>query len=698
MDNVNNNNEKKKLSKLKLSSCINNCYPYYKEVVEYFKKSQYNKIDISKLQFYLMLAYLTYSKGEVSPLSDSEFDELNNIHEYLTGYTISHYFFTGGKKASHTYSNLKGTISKVHFIKKSDKPSDSVKTHKSIEEWLDSSFAKLGSVNSVIQLTPKYDGVSVVFSFLLNSDKVSIMESAITRGDRYTNEGSDLTSQFRSQDLSFLIPENITTDKIGIKTEVCMSKSKFEEYVDKFRTESRKLSDPRSVISGIINANKIPAHFFDEYIVIIPLEFETKDGISFPEDSLGFTIKVSDYSKSELLNKIKTYIDVMSESMEKLDINCDGIVIRFLDKQSQDILGRDNDNCVNKFEVAYKFPPEQKLTTLLSVDFQVGLLGNITPVAKIKPVTLKNKEIKSISLGSMERFKSLNLRIGDTVRVKYEIIPYLDKCDDTSTDNNNPIIEAPDRCPCCGEPLTEELYCCENPKCSSRMIGKINNYCEKMNIVGIGPAIIETLFNAGILKTIADLYKLKEHKDEILNIDGFGLIKYKNMISSIKNKDEVSIDVLLGSIGIRSIGRSKFKKIMDIYNISDLFRLRNNEEGISKLSTIPGIGKNTASQIILGIQENKELIEFLMKNVNIVEKKGAMYNIVFSGIRNREFAKFLETKGFEIKDSVNRKTKMVIVQSLDTMTEKTKKAKELNIPVIDIISAYGLFNYKKSEE
>lgn len=712
----------KELVKLNLETF---CYSYYKDTVNKFKNNI--DIDVEELKLVLRCLEFIYAEGEISPLSDSEYDELHNIYNSLTNNVITDEYPITGKKAVHLYPELKGTINKVHYIRESDKDSNSVKTHKSIEAWLKSSFKTIfehSKPEMKLQFVPKFDGVSVIFAFEFDPEtKSQKLISAITRGDKETNEGRDITYNFINRNVESIIPEKFAKEqKIGIKTEVCMSKSNFLEYSEKYRTESRKLTDPRSAISGIITAERIPDEFY-KYITIKVLEFSVNNEISFPDSGYVFKLKYSDNidindifkevkvsskkalslldvleSKITLMNQITEYISKLSKEIECLDVNCDGIVIRFIDKRSQEILGRDYENSVNKFEVAYKFPPEEKITTLLGVNFQVGLLGNITPVAKVKPVILKNKIIKSISLGSMDRLKTLNLRIGDDVLVKYEIIPYLDKPYETKN-NLNPIIEPPTTCPCCGEPIdtSNSYYICTNNKCPSRIIGKINNYCEKMNIKGIGPAIIEILFNKNILTSIKDLYDLKKHKDEIVDIDGFGLLKYHNLISAVKSIDRISPDILLGAIGIRSIGRSKFNKILSIYNINELLELDNDQETINKLSGVPGIGNNTAIQILEGIQENKDLIEFLMSKIKLIEKKGEMYNIVFSGIRNREFAKYLESIGFEIKESVNKKTKAVIVPDKNTDTIKVEKAKEMGIPIIDLISAYGLFNYKKEK-
>ena len=660
--------------KLELDKFI---YSFYQYAID---KPEITKEFITNLSIALKGLEFLYMNGEVSPLSDSEYDELHSLYNELTNDVITDEVFSGNK-VKHIYPELKGTIEKVHYIRENEKSSSSIKTHRSVEKYLRSSLQKLKNLDTVtIGCFPKYDGVSIVFAF--DNGK---MISAITRGDKNTGTGRDVTSNFNKIDFS----EFIKTDKpLGMKTEVCMTKKAFSDFSNKYKSENRKINDPRSTVSGLINAELLPEEFL-KYLIIIPLEFIEDGNIYFPNKTCVIkTLKTNDFEL--LLSEIEKSIIQCTEFINESPINCDGIVIRFLDKESQLILGRDENNSVNKFEVAYKFSPFTKETKLLGIEFQVGLLGNITPVAKIEPVKLNNKVIKSISLGSINRMESLHLRIGDDVLVKYEIIPYLTKI--RETENNNPIIERPVHCPECKSILVENpVLMCVNESCPARMIGKINNYCEKMNIPGFGPAVIEDLFNNKILMSIQDLYSLEKYKDKIISLSGYGKTKYKNLIKSVNSVKEVPGSILLGSIGIKSIGINKMKSILFIYYIDELMQMTEND--IDKLTKIDGIGKSTAEKIISGIQSNKSLIEFLKDRIIILPEKKEGDNIVFSGVRNREMANHLMSMGFSISDVVNKNTRAVIVPDLNTKTTKTKKAELLGVPVFDMISAMKVLKF-----
>lgn len=674
-------------------------YSFYKTAIDTYNTGNVSKEFVDNLKTVLQALDFVYISGDVSPLSDSEYDELHSIYNELTNDVITNKYETPGKKVKHVYPQLKGTLEKVHYIRESDKPESAIKTHKSVESWLKSAMGKFGDlskfVNGIdIACYLKYDGISVVFAF-----EDGKLVSAITRGDKDTGEGKDVTRNFASIDFSNFIPTAIQPfSKVGIKAEICMDKKSFEKYSKRYKTENRKLNDARSAVSGLVNAESLDKRLLSEYITIIPLEYATEDYIMFPNtEHTSAHIPLEEISMDCLLTSVEKIIRMTKACIDDCKVNCDGLVIRFMDPKTQSILGRDEDNSVNKFEVAYKFPPEEKETTLVNVEFQVGLLGNITPVAKIRPVKLKNRTIKSISLGSIDRMESLNLHIGDTVLVKYEIIPYMTKTRETPN-NTNPVIQRPDVCPYCHSELIENpVLMCDNENCPSRIMGRIDNFCDKMNIKGLGSSIIEDLFNVGILNSIEDLYRLEDHEATIIELDGFGPTKYKNIIKAIKAVDSVPMSTLLGSIGIKSIGRSKFKKILSIYYIDDLMEMvENSESDLAKLCEVPGIGRSTAIKVLQGIHDNEHLIEFLLKRIKIIEKKGSEYNIVFSGIRSRELAQHLEKLGFEIKDSVNKKTKAVITKSADTITEKTRKAIASGIPVIDLVTAYKVFNFVKN--
>ena len=671
--------------KMNLDACANTVHDF---IIEKDSKEGLTDVDIAALEVVLQGLDFLYISGEVSPLRDTEYDALHAIYNKHTGKFISNKFESSlRKKVEHEYPYLKGTIAKVHYVAESDKTHNAIKTHDSLEKWLDWALDKLPSGRSYeLGFFLKFDGISVIFS--LENGKVKL---AVTRGDASTGLGIDVTSNFA--DMTFTWDNGTMPEKMGVKTEVVMAKDVFEKYKTKYMSDTRKLTDPRAAASGLVNTDVLTPDM-RKYLSIIQLEYVVDGKFIFPDHYFGGEkdeVIRCRIDKNYDIELIRAFIQKMKERIDEYPINCDGVVVRFTEPEAIETLGRDTENCVNRFERAYKFPPEEKETVLNDVEFQVGLLGNITPVAKIEPVKMKGRKIKSISLGSIDRLKSLKLHIGDKVIAKYEIIPYMDKAEDQPSSGGD-LVLPPTHCPVCGEELKENpVLMCVNHECPSRVMGKIENYCRKMDIANVGESTIEALFNLGVLRSIEDLYKLSEHKAEIMELEGFGAKKIEKMIDSI-NGAEVEMSTLLGSLGIKSVGRKKFKKILSIYYLSDLM---DESMSIEKLKAVEGIQDATAKKVMEGLQINRQTIMFLLDHVKVKKEKKVVTsdkNVVFTNIRNKELAAIIEGKGYEIANSVSKKTKYVITDMMKKPSSKVIAAKEAGIPVIDMVTAYKIFD------
>lgn len=655
---------------------------------EILSKKKLSKKDVDDLEVFLQALDYLYISGEISPLHDREYDRLHTIFTENTGRYITNRYETsnGLKRVKHRYPDLKGTIVKVHFVSEEERKR-SKRAHDSLQAWIDKSLSVLGPGTHNLGFYCKFDGVSVIFS--LRKGKVV---SAITRGDSDTGEGLDVTANFK--DVSF--PQYKDIDEMGLKTEVAMRQNDFQAYKKKYVSDTRKLTDPRTAASGLVNTVDLDPKFL-KYLTIIPLATETVGKVDFVSDYEGLGIPdmiMLKIDKAYNIAFVQSVISEMGRIIAQCDVHCDGVVVRFIDDEDRRILGRDSTDCVNNFERAFKFPPETKVSYIEDVVFQIGLLGTITPVAKISPTVINGRTIRSVSLGSIDRLRSLNLKLKDKVIIEYDIIPYLDVDDEYDNSlNPNPIIVPPTKCSCCGEELVENpVLMCNNENCPSRAMGIINNYCTKMGIKSIGPSTIETFFNKGIVREIRDLYELKSKKQEVLELDGFGMKKFDNLIKEIK-KVSVPISTLIGSIGIKYVGRRVAKAILSIYNIDELMSENMTEE---KLQEINGVGPTTAKKILQGLQTSRELILFLLSRVDIRKEKTADgLKICFSGIRNKQFETHLENLGHEVQSSVTKDTRLLIVGSLNDAnpTSKVTKAQSLGIEIIPISKAYSLFGF-----
>lgn len=682
---------------------IENPYVLYTELVGKVERGEelsLTKKELDDLKELLLSQDDLYRKGKLTLLSDTEYDFLHSVYTELTGEMIhSSTREQSNEKIEHDYPMLKGTMEKVHYVDIHDKENDpnSIATHKTMMNWIISNLTKLGSkdISHRIGLFPKYDGVSIQLTVNKKGDIVK----AVTRGDSELGLGEDRTALFENINILDFFPKALgkPTENWGLKIECIMTKDNFKKYNEKYG--DGKLINERSAITSLTNSTKFTsAHL--KFITIEPLLVYYKGHFHSYDDADGDYGPFKTYvTNTEGLYELMTFIkNGVDEYIDSLDVCCDGVVIRFLDQETIDTLGRNEQKGVNNFEVAYKFPKPSNYTTLLDIEQDIGLMGKVSFTAKVQPFEYNNKTIKSVSLGSYDRFKELKLAKGDMVNVKYEIIPYL--LIDAHTEKHrsgNPPIPAITHCPYCNEPLefNPELSCV-NLNCQSRVIGKIYNFCEKMNMKNIGESTIETLYHHRLLTSIEDLFTLHLKRDEVTSIEGFGDISFTNLIQSIHDAHGTISDIV-GSIGIPSIGRKIFAKILSIYHIDELLQLT--EENYTKLTSIPGIKEATARKVFDGIKLNRNLITFLLNTITIdTPKKQSDEVIVFTGFRNTLFKEFLESLGYEVADSISSKTTLVIAENPNSSSGKLKKARDKGIAIIDVFTAYDMFGYSDNKK
>lgn len=662
-------------------------YSYYLDVLKKYKEK--SPIDLHTLEEYLKQLDNLYGEGKRTELSDEEYDRIHQIYNELSNKVI-----IGGMssrtKVKHDYLDLKGTIRKVHYITPEDKQKDpgAISAHKILWEWLNETNVKVRSEMkteySPIGFWPKFDGISIILSF--NED--GKLTKAITRGDEEL--GVDKTGFFANVDLSYMIPRRFKGNKIGIKTECIMPNTLFDEYNEKYA--GGKLVNARTAITSLLNSESF-TDIHRKYVNLIPLMYSV-DGNQYPADSDEITNPYHDlFGPSFTKKDLKRIIKLVSKRIEKFGYDCDGIVVRWTDPEVMKILGRDDANFVNKFEVAYKFPKKNNYTKLVDIIQDIGLMGKVSYTAEVEPIKINGKIIKHASLGSEDKAKALNLAKGDTVNIKYEIVPYL--CIDEYCEENrsgNKPIELIDKCPYCGSQLTRnpELGCYENPDCPAKIQGKIYTFCIRMGLTDIGESMIETLYQHNIVTSIKDLFNLQDKIESILLIDGFGEKTIQKLINQIR-KLKVNESQVLSAVAIKGLGPKTAKSIISIYHIPELYNI-----DITSLTEIPGISDSKAQIIKKGVTDNKELLEFILANVKIVKasKVGKVEGtIVFTGFRNPKLEEYLKQFNLEVSESVTKSTTAVLALDKNAKTGKLEKARKYNIPIYDLHEACEKFGY-----
>lgn len=666
---------------------INKLVQYYLNAVKDF--SEEDKVIVELI---IHILQEIYNNGAIeSPISDETYDSLYALHldineRDIVGASVGN--VQDKVVSSHAYPDLRGTLDKIHFIRNVEKKPN--EKRKSLEDWIKSIEKKLSASPHIlksleIQLFPKWDGISGIFECDRNGD----VQKVLKRGDTERNEAEEMTLMFKGKTNMSYLDDRKGESPFGVKTEIVMSRDDYDRLCEKYGS----FKSPRSAVSSIINSKEFDPKYL-EYLTIIPLQIQWSDTkiIDIPE----FTYTKYPYIVSKLydFDHIHESIDLLKTMVrDSIGIDIDGVVIRIRDSKIQASLGRESN--INKYEVAYKLPPEQARTIIKDVEFSVGVLGAITPVAKIEPVKLKGNTISNISLGSIDRFESLRLHRGDGVVIKYDVIPYLDP-DFSTKQLGGDIFVTPTHCPYCKELLVKQpVLRCINDDCESRIIGKIMNYVTKMSIPNISIGIITTLFKEGLLKSIIDLYRLENHRGTIIQMDGFGSKSFKKIIDGINSRNDVFDYEVIGSLGIPDIGRRIFKKILDIYNIDELIEISYNGQS-NKLTKIGGIKEKTAEKIMNGINRNIELINFLRSQLNVKrDTRKYTIKVAFTKVRDKEFETYLDSKDVLVMDSYNKNVDMLIVPNYQTDSSKVTKARKDGKEIVSIDDAYKMFQYNK---
>ena len=654
----------------------------FEGIVEYFNNSDLDKLDDMDLftcrKLVEILQFIYNNTDIIPPVSDSTYDKLYQIMlDVGLGDIVGSVNSQGKPVREHRYPDLRGTLNKVHFVFNVDKEGDK---RRSIEDWITTIENILGrNINNTdefqLRLQAKWDGCSAVFE----CDEEGELEHVLMRGDTEKNQAVDIIELFKDQ-IDFKQFAN-GKDKFAIQTEVLMNQSDYERII----VEYKDFKSPRSATSSILNEKVLQPHL-TQYLTVEPLriQYVGKQPEIIPNNEFDMISNLFD------LRDVRECIRQINEHAKVEGRTTDGVVLHLTNKRLQNSLGRDG--AINRYEVAYKFPAESKKAILIDIEFSHGLGGNITPVAKIEPVIMLGKTISSISMGSVDRFRSMDhLTAGSEIIVRYEIIPYMDLDHTCKINEYGKRFYVPTHCKHCGQMLVEDpLLKCVNEECPSRIIGNVVNYINKMRIENVNIETVSTLFDQGIITNIESLYELEKHKAKIISLPGFGVKSYEKMIEGI-NKRRVVFDYeLLGSLGIQSIGVRMFKKVLSIMDLDTMLRLAKDEMLAVNLMGLSGFGEKTATRVQRGILSKLSTIYYLLDRIQLKEKvapgklKG---KVCFSQIRDPKFESELINNGYEVVDSLTKATDYLVVPSLDVTSSKITKARKYGITVMNLEQA-----------
>lgn len=542
--------------------------------------------------------------------------------------------------------------------------------------------------NPKFVVEPKIDGLSVSLEYH-NGE----FEIGSTRGDGFV--GENVTANLKTvKAIPMSISEKLPL--LEVRGEVYMPKNVFEDLVEEQEKNAEQpFKNPRNAAAGSLRQKnpKITAKRKLDIFCFNIQQMEGKDLTSHKQSldyikSLGFKT-VPDYKLVSSTVEIIQCIENIGENRFDLPFDIDGVVIKVDDFEQREILGYTAKT--PKWSVAYKFPPEEKQSKLLDIELNVGRTGAITPVAVFEPILLAGTSVSRATLHNQDFIDEKNISIGDiiTVRKAGDIIPeVVCVAEKIGTDT----FKIPDKCPVCGSDVVkseEAAIRCPNVDCPAQIFRSIVHFASKgaMDIDGLGPAIVDTLLDKGLIKSVADLYELKV--SDLVELEKFQEKSANNLVNAIEKSKSNSLDKLVFGLGIPNVGQASAKLLCDKFG--DLDNIMN--ATAEQVSEIDGFGDIMAQSVVKAFSEAHmiKLVERLKSyGVNTSYEKVQIDNrfegktFVLTGtlptLKRSEAKAIIEKYGGKASGSVSKKTDYVLAG--EEAGSKLTKAEQLGIKII----------------
>lgn len=539
----------------------------------------------------------------------------------------------------------------------------------------------------------KIDGLSVSLTY-----EKGILKTAATRGNGFI--GENITHNVKTIK-SIPLKLNKEVD-LEVRGEVFMPLDSFNKLNEEREKNGESLfQNPRNAAAGsvrqldsnIAKSRNLSGFFYHAPNIDLESHYET---ILYLK-SLGLVtnpyIKITD-NINEVINFVKEWQD----KRHTLPYEIDGVVIKVDSISMQKELGSTARS--PKWAIAYKFPAEEAETVLNDIFFTVGRTGIITPNASFNPVKLMGSTIRKATLHNESFIREKDLKIGDSIIIRKagDVIPEVVRSLKEKRTGKEKEFIMIEECPICSFKLKEtnskiDLYC-PNIQCAGVKIESLIHFASKvaMDIEGLGERIIEEFYNLKLLKEINDIYDLKNHKQKLILLDGFGEKSISKLLDNIEKSKENSLENLLVGLGIKGIGEKTAKTLAKKYNnIDNLIEVSINEE-----INLPDIGEILSNNLkeYFSDENNIKLINTLKEKglntkyigdtINLneeFENKRFVITGSFENFSRSDIQKFIENSGGTYSSSVSKNTDVVIVGTDPGL--KYDKAIELNITIWD---------------
>ena len=538
---------------------------------------------------------------------------------------------------------------------------------------------------------PKIDGLSVALEY----ENGRFVRGA-TRGDGQT--GEDVTANLRTvRRIPATLKEALP--RLIVRGEVYMPRERFAALVREQEEEGEKtFKNPRNAAAGSLRQKdpyvtaKRNLDLFVFNMQLIEGEEVTAHAASIDRmATLGLPV-IPFYKRTSSIAEVIAEVERIGTVRSSLPFDIDGAVVKVDDFTQREALGATSK--FPKWAVAYKYPPEEKTTTLLDVEVAVGRTGVLTPTGVFEPVTLAGTTVSRATLHNADFIREKGLCIGDTVvlRKAGDIIPEVVRVVAHRTDATP--VTLPDVCPSCGAAVSREdgeaALRCTNPECPAQQIRHLIHFASRdaMDIEGLGPAVIEQLVAAGLVTHIDDLYRLS--RDEVAAIDRMGEKSADNLLAAVEASKQQELARVLFGLGIRHIGQKAAKLLSDRFGSIEAVMAADK----AQLCAIDGFGEIMADSLLqfFSLPASRELVERLKavglqmpSNTQRADDRFAGITFVLTGtlptMKRDEASALIEKYGGKTSGSVSKKTGIVLAG--EDAGSKLTKAQQLGIRIID---------------
>lgn len=539
----------------------------------------------------------------------------------------------------------------------------------------------------------KIDGLAISLRY----EKGKLVQGS-TRGNGHI--GEDITKNLKT---ITSIPKTLTRPiDVEVRGECYMPKTSFARLNAQREKDGQTVfANPRNAAAGSlrqldasVTAGRNLSTFMYNVADYDDLKATTQSELLEELKTLGFNINPT-YKIVKNFKEVENYINHFASMRDDLSYGIDGIVIKENNLALQKQIGTTVK--VPKWAIAFKFPPEEAETKLLDIEWTVGRTGVVTPTAIMNEVQLAGTKVSKASLHNPTYLREKGIRIGDTVKLHKagDIIPEISEYVSSKRNANSVDYQIPTKCPSCGSTLVhlddEVALRCINPKCPSQLAEQINHFASRnaMNIDGLGPRIIQKLFDHQMLQDVASLYHLTEQQLE--SLDHFGIKSAQNLIVSIDKSRRNSLERLLFGLGIRHVGLKAATIIASYFgSIDELMDTK-----IDAMSQIDSIGDTIANSVktYFDNPEAKSLVKELQKAgvnttfINHTIKSSSPFNgktVVLTGklskMSRSKATEWLTNHGAKVTSSVSSKTDFLIAGT--DAGSKLTKAQSLQIDIL----------------